>query len=267
MARLHLSELVNASNKYHEYCLCYVSSIDNNMDEEIYVPVTGFWLPKEIPIKRIYFPITTRYPEPITINGFSDNNYDKNRILILNGNSEALIIKNFIFYKDGEIMRIAFGKYAVYKIRNNIGVFKGHVNLIDGQFFKRCKNTKLKNFLFQKVVPNCSNDLYDCVKMWNFRVNSFVLPKMNTDMKFIEGSIKDSMPIFEHNILFNNKLGCKSILNSVALLKELSYVCSEESIEKVFRLVPNYMTKMSETEINSLSLPKITMDDAECSID
>lgn len=259
MARLHLSELIEPNHSYHDYCLCYVSSITNEPDKEIYVPISGVKLAETIPLKRISFPLTTQYPEPITIKGFTDNRYDSNKILILEGDTEALIIKNFIFGKDKNTIKLIFGKYAVYKIKDGVGRLNGrYVYLIDGQFFNTYKNTKLKNFLFQKLIPQYSDTPYSNFRMWGFGSNVFTVPKMNTNMQCIEKSIKNSIPKFSFgNITY--KLDYNGALNSIMLLEELSYMCDKKDINQVKSRIPNYAFKMSETEINSLSLPKITV--------
>lgn len=261
MARLHLSELAEANDSYHDYCLCYIASIMNRKDDEVYVPISGVRLTETIPLRRIYFPLTTSNPEPVDIKGFTDNNYKLDRILSIKSDSEALIIKNFIFCNDGKYIRLVFGKYAVYKIDGDICVFKNRfVYLLDGQYFNRYKNTKLKNFLFQKFIPYYLGDGY--FRFWEFTDSSYIIPKVNINMTFIERSIKDSCPKFNTNTSVYS-LGYTSISNSVMLLNELSYICDEKSIKLTKSRIPNYMTKMSETEINSLSLPKIMVNAAD----
>lgn len=254
MARLHLREFAENSSHRFSNCMMFASTIVDGNLNEMYVPITGHMLKNYLDSKRrIYFPITSKYSEITPISGFSGPSYNAETSMILLGNDDVLLLRNFVFKKSNMLPII--GKYAVYKIGDDgVAVYSNrYVFLLNTLFFDNVKNTKLKNFLLTKFIPSVGS-YSGYVRMLNYEPYMFHQTSLNINPIDIENSVKYS---YFDMIVDNYDMNHSSGDNCLSLLKELRNVCSKECIDNIMNRIPNYCEKMTESEIKSLSLPEI----------
>lgn len=253
MGRLHLGEFAGSNCNDYRYCMVFASNIINTDLGRMYVPVTGCNHKQNINVlSRIYYPLTATYNRIQSITGFYDNSYNSSTIMGLAGTQNVFIFRNFVFRRSD--FKPLFGKYHLYNIKDDIATRTNKsVFIISPTLLNDVKNTKLKNFILSKLIPNAAG--YSAsIEVGEFSSTDFVPVAMNDNDKRLESCIKSSyldIPGDDHDMYYSSGDNC------IALLNELSYICKKESLDAIYSLLPNYCKPLHDSEMKSLSLPKI----------
>lgn len=253
MARLQLSGLGSRNPYNNDNLIGWVSSL--YIDGIVYIPAVGYQMLEYIPSNVYLLPLTTNCIYPEYVKSVSSILFSGESVYILNGSDDFIFVGGFMFYQTRNSLVPICGLFNAYESKGKTLERNGNRYFIfDFKFVNNMKNLKAKNFILGKLIPYLSEYKYGMI-IYSFPNTFFSNPSFTSfDNVSFDCKVKNGLLYNRDGNMLNRNVG---ILNIMALLKELEYICDKRAINAIKERIPDYMFELSESELKSLDLPPI----------